>query len=201
MGIRTPDLLHAMERRTVHHSPRQATRDCPELRIRSQQSTSVHDSPLRTVTSLVTSPVRDHAGHKHQGSKKPASPDLSPHFTSLARDPARRYCPAAFLPEPVVSGTGAPAHPGSASSCPAPRGRQCTPGSRDRTAGARPAARPEPLPRHGFPGRTAAASTSDPGTGGRSPLAQRTARGPAGAGRIPRPAAARSCGQRPGRPA
>jgi hypothetical protein len=31
MGIRTPDLLHAMERRTVHHGPRQFTCNQAEL--------------------------------------------------------------------------------------------------------------------------------------------------------------------------
>ena len=57
MGIRTPDLLHAMERRTVHRNPRQFTRDPAELAFRPEQVTSVHESSLRTVTSLVTSPT------------------------------------------------------------------------------------------------------------------------------------------------
>jgi hypothetical protein len=55
MGIRTPDFLHAMERRTAHGSPRQFTRDPSELAICPEQVTSVHESSLRTVTSLVTS--------------------------------------------------------------------------------------------------------------------------------------------------
>ena len=53
---RTPDLLHAMERRIVHRSPRPFTRDPPELAFRPEQVTSVHQSSPRTVTSLVTSP-------------------------------------------------------------------------------------------------------------------------------------------------
>ena len=55
MGIRTPDLLHAMESRPVHDGPRQFTSDPSELAIRSDWTTSVHQSSLRTVTSLVTS--------------------------------------------------------------------------------------------------------------------------------------------------
>jgi hypothetical protein len=55
MGIRTPDLLHAMERRLVHGGLRQATCDPPELRIRPPGSAAVHAGSLRTVTSLVTS--------------------------------------------------------------------------------------------------------------------------------------------------
>ena len=55
MGIRTPDLLHAMESRPVHNGPRQFTGDPAELAIRSDRITSVHQSSPRTVTSLVTS--------------------------------------------------------------------------------------------------------------------------------------------------
>src|SRR5258708_9746877 len=55
MGIRSPDLLHAMERRPVHNGPPQFTSDPAELAIRSDRITSVHQSSLRTVTSLVTS--------------------------------------------------------------------------------------------------------------------------------------------------
>jgi len=47
-----------MERRTVHGSPRQFTRDPADLAIRPEQVTSVHESSLRTVTSLVTSRPR-----------------------------------------------------------------------------------------------------------------------------------------------
>jgi hypothetical protein len=53
---RTPDLLHAMERRTVHHGPRQFTRDPSELAIRPEQVTCVHQGSPRMVTSSVTSP-------------------------------------------------------------------------------------------------------------------------------------------------
>ena len=55
MGIRTPDLLHAMESRPVHNGPRQFTSNPGELAIRSDWITSVHQSSPRTVTSLVTS--------------------------------------------------------------------------------------------------------------------------------------------------
>ena len=55
MGIRTPDLLHAMESRPIHNGPRQFTGDPAELAIRSDWITSVHQSSPRTVTSLVTS--------------------------------------------------------------------------------------------------------------------------------------------------
>jgi hypothetical protein len=54
-GIRTPDLLHAMERRVVHGGPGQVTCDPSELRIRPPGATTVHAGSLRTVTSLVTS--------------------------------------------------------------------------------------------------------------------------------------------------
>lgn len=63
---RTPDLLHAMERRTVHHSPRPFTRDRPELAFRPEQVTCVHQSSLRTVTSLVTSPPRHYRRLPHR---------------------------------------------------------------------------------------------------------------------------------------
>jgi hypothetical protein len=66
MGIRTPDLLHAMENRPVHHSPRQVTCNPLELGINSKRTVSVHVSSLRTVTSLVTSHWhgRAHAGDR-----------------------------------------------------------------------------------------------------------------------------------------
>jgi hypothetical protein len=189
-----------MEHRIVQQGTRQATWDRTELRIRSRQATSVHDSPLRTVTSLVTSPAGGCAGLKHTGPARPASLGTSPHCTSLARDPAPRCCTPARLAEPPASDMGSPAHPGSARSCPAPRDRQCTPGSRDRTAGARTAARPEPLPRRDLPGSTALAHTSNPATSRRDPLPHGTACGPARADRTLRPAAARSRGHRSGRP-
>ena len=58
MGIRTPDLLHAMERRPVHDGPRQFTGDPFEQVIRSDRITSVHQSSLRTAAgSLNQVPV------------------------------------------------------------------------------------------------------------------------------------------------
>jgi hypothetical protein len=187
-GIRTPDLLHAMERRTVHHSPHQATRDRAELRIRSGQVTSVHESPPRTVTSLVTSPASGHADQKHQCPKRPPPLSLSPCPTSLARGPARRYRPA--------SETGTPARPGISSSYPALGGRQCTPCSGDRTIGARAVARLEALPRRGFPGPVAPAGTGNLDTAAPGPLT----RGADRADRFPWPHTIRRC-QRSGRPA
>src|SRR6266498_2933970 len=62
MGIRTPDLLHAMQRRSVHHRPLPFTTDTPDQPIRPQESARVHHRSLRTVTSLVTS----HAAMPHQ---------------------------------------------------------------------------------------------------------------------------------------
>jgi hypothetical protein len=58
MGIRTPDLLHAMESQSVHRRLPQFTSDPPEQAIRSDCITSVHQSSPRTVTSLVTSHPR-----------------------------------------------------------------------------------------------------------------------------------------------
>ena len=55
MGIRTPDLLHAMERRAVQHGTPTFNEYATDLLTRSPQSTDVQDDSLRTVTSLVTS--------------------------------------------------------------------------------------------------------------------------------------------------
>ncbi len=58
MGIRTPDLLHAMERRSVHHRPPPFTMGTADQPVRPPQSAGVHHRSLRTVTSLVTSHPR-----------------------------------------------------------------------------------------------------------------------------------------------
>jgi hypothetical protein len=55
-GDSNSGLLACLERRIVHHSPRQFTRDRAELATCPEQVTSVHQSSLRKVTSLVTSP-------------------------------------------------------------------------------------------------------------------------------------------------
>jgi hypothetical protein len=201
MGIRTPDLLHAMERRTVHHSPRQVTADCAELRIRSGQGTSVHESPLRTVTSLVTSPTTDPFAQKRECSIRPPSPAFSPSLTSLARDPARRQRPAGRLSEPPAAEMGTPTPPGTASSWPVPGGRQCTSGAADRTTGARAAARLVPLPWRDFPCRATLASKVPRRSRTRLADMRHHPMRPARAGRILRPGAARHCCQRSGRPA
>src|ERR1019366_6620461 len=63
MGIGTPDLLHALEQRSVHRSPLPFSTDTADQPIRPPQSAAVHDSSLRMVTSLVTS---------HPGNAAPA---------------------------------------------------------------------------------------------------------------------------------
>jgi hypothetical protein len=108
MGIRTPDLLHAMERRPVQDRPPQYTSDPPELGIRSDRVASVHHSSPRTVTSLVTSPRHVRACPAKLRLLRIAVPHL-----------------AGPLPQP---GRQASRRPGSA---------QCTPGRPDRTASAR----------------------------------------------------------------
>lgn len=94
MGIRTPGLLHAMESRPVHASPRQFTSNPAEQVIRSDCIASVHQSSPRTVTSLVTSRPHTRA---------------CPHNPSLFR--VHAPCLAGPLPQPVRQ---APHAPGSA---------------------------------------------------------------------------------------
>jgi len=86
MGIRTPDLLHAMESRSVHGSPREFTAAPAELVIRSDRISSVHQSSVRTVTSLVTSPRHTWAWAADPGLFRIEVPRLA---RSL-RQPARR---------------------------------------------------------------------------------------------------------------
>jgi hypothetical protein len=140
MGIRTPDLLHAMERRPVHHSPRQVTCDPLELGICPGQTVSVHVSSPRTVTSLVTSHRhgRTHAAGNHSRFR------IS--MTRLACPPAR---PAWHSGGPAITAVQAsPLAPGrpssralpqglSARASQGPGGAQCTPERTDRTAGVR----------------------------------------------------------------
>jgi hypothetical protein len=74
-GIRTPDLLHAMECRLVHDGPGQVTFDPPELRIRPPRATTVHAGSLRTVSSLVTSVQVSSPGTVTSSRAQPLQPD------------------------------------------------------------------------------------------------------------------------------
>jgi len=165
--IRTPDLLHAMERRSVHHSPPSFTTDTADQPFRSYESARVHHRSLRTVTSLVTS--------------RPPGRRSSPEIRAVHRAAERIYRDYAGVrfPASLHAGTWAaepagPDHPRRTAIRPAPpvtsrSPAQCTPavpertpaaqatgprGARPRSAGTpspvtnlRPAARTSPISR------------------------------------------------------
>jgi len=153
-GIRTPDLLHAMEHRSVHQSPRQATSDPAELLIRPEEVTSVHQSSPRTVTNLVTSQNRHHPENRNNirilGSRR-ASPLLYQAWHADA--PGAIATQPANPPTPHPPRRPAPTGSLPATTPPAPTGRQRTPGTGRRTLSAHPTAGRSP-------GRPQAAGTT-----------------------------------------
>jgi hypothetical protein len=152
MGIRTPDLLHAMQRRSVHHRPPPFTTDTADQPVRPQESARVHHRSLRTVTSLVTShpryaaPAQGNPGRVPGLSRaqEPAFTEATPGRVSrpLAIAVTRACEPSPALPDPGEPLTGlqpleAPAslrHPMPSS--PDHRG-QCTRAAPERTPAAR----------------------------------------------------------------
>src|ERR1019366_3048484 len=158
MGIRTPDLLHALEKRSVHRSPLPFSTDTADQPIRPPQSAAVHDSSLRMVTSFVTS---------HPGNAAPARqtrPDTWPSarpdsactqatraLRAFHQRRARSARTRAAAPEPWRTASRAAAagkrppglrEPDAVPAPPAARG-QCTPPAAGRTPAAQADARPD----------------------------------------------------------
>jgi len=207
MGIRTPDLLHAMEQRSVHHSPLPFATDTADQPIRPPQSAAVQDSSLRMVTSLVTS----HPGNAAPACKPPARyrpsarPDgacteITPagatpsRLSQRANPPGLTRTPANRIPGPQPSASDRRA-------CTSPVPSRCSrppAGSahRPQRAGHRPHTDPGRIrPRGGKPPGAKRPGAKPPGAAGtRTPLRRwpaRTGARPAyrrGSPRRPRPA-------------
>jgi len=170
-GIRTPDLLHAMEHPTVHHSLPQATRDPAELGIRPLQATSVHQSSPRTVTTSVTRDTRPalwvHGRSPRTVTSKPhrqatrlGRPEASGNATRISGRLPRHVVlpraphPASTSPAALTTARSLISQPPDTSEASAardelarqnPGGAQCTPRRAGRTASAHATGITQPL--------------------------------------------------------
>jgi hypothetical protein len=143
MEIRTPDLLHAMEVRTVHQGPGEFTPNPTEQRIRTEQAASVHESSPRTVTSLVTSQRPDHAHPDGPYQVRENRPRIE---GCVSRSAGSRPSPTARLQTTIVI-SGPAARPGPMCELgliarQMPGSGQCTSREGDRTTGAHAACTP-----------------------------------------------------------
>jgi len=140
--IRTPDLLHAMQLKSVHSSPPAFAADTADLPFRPQGSAAVHYSSLRTVTSLVTSrPGTAAPARRTAAGYRPPAGLTGPPLQATPEPVTRRHASA-------LTGAAEPARPGPDTGGPWRRsdvGReqrvlpgQCTPPRACRTASAHP---------------------------------------------------------------
>ena len=143
MGIRTPDLLHAMEPTSVHDSPPPFVIDAADQVIRSRQSARVHQDSLRTITNTVTSRpwiiLSSNTETVFPGMADPLT-DRSRHLrTARALTcPGRAGAPTLHCADAIALRARQPRAASSQQHGQAARHGQCTPAPASCTPGARP---------------------------------------------------------------